>query len=444
MHYAAELGFLDVAKTLVKKCPLLLGLRTAKQVEPEKIRRLLPAELALVADNDEMAAYLIRMMWHERLFSWKADDVRKPQPSFFNLHSIIENPKMKKTVVALLDQMVIPHWTYLPQRKDTYDTDEEEEGIEGAWSTITDDPLSYHFYYHILDGDEGGRPPKITESVEDKQIDNKYFSLKDKSCLLLIAKSKHMEALQHPVVRMLIKTKWNSYGFVFLCLQAAFYVIFLLFLSYSLIHGSTRTDPTQYRGVTDFLCGICEVVTLAMAVFYICEEFNQMRVDGSSYFTDWMTLFDWLGLLLILCIMPLRYTHSKLQWMVASLAFLFNFLRIFEFSCVTRTTGLYTKTLAKIILYDVTKSMTVFVVIFLSFCGAIALSLRYSTENHHFRNLEDVFISGFRALTEQQPMVVEDYSAFNWLSILLMMAYMGTVTVILLNILIAQMSTTYT
>ena len=29
MHYAAELGFLDVAKTLVKKCPLFLGLRTA-------------------------------------------------------------------------------------------------------------------------------------------------------------------------------------------------------------------------------------------------------------------------------------------------------------------------------------------------------------------------------------------------------------------------------
>ncbi|XP_066015304.1 transient receptor potential cation channel subfamily V member 4-like [Pocillopora verrucosa] len=184
---------------------------------------------------------------------------------------------------------------------------------------------------------------------------------------------------------MLIKTKWNSYGFVFLCLQAAFYVIFLLFLSYSLIHGSTRTDPTQYRGVTDFLRGFSEVVTLAMAVFYICEEFNQMRVDGSTYFTDWMTLFDWLGLLLILCIIPLRYTHSKLQWRVASLAFLFNFLRIFKFSCVTRTTGLYTKTLAKIILHDVTKSMTVFVVIFLSFCGAKALSLRYSTEDHHFR-----------------------------------------------------------
>ena len=79
----------------------------------------------------------------------------------------------QKTIVALLDRMVIPHWPHLPQRKDIYDTDEEEEGIEGAWSTITDDPLSYHFYYHILDGDKGGRPPKIIDSRGEKQIDNK-------------------------------------------------------------------------------------------------------------------------------------------------------------------------------------------------------------------------------------------------------------------------------
>ena len=50
-----------------------------------------------------------------------------------------------------------------------------------------------------------------------------------------------------------------------------------------------------------------------------------------------------------------------------------------------RTTGLYTKTLAKIILHDVTRSMAVFVVVFLSFCGALSLSLRYSSENQHFR-----------------------------------------------------------
>ena len=61
--------------------------------------------------------------------------------------------------------------------------------------------------------------------------------------------------------------------------------------------------------------------------------FNRER---HSYFKEWMNLFDWLGLVLILCIIPLRYTDNRAQWKVASLAFLFNFLRIFKFSCATR------------------------------------------------------------------------------------------------------------
>ena len=66
MHYAAELDFLDVTKTLVKKCPGLLVMRTNTQLEPKKIRPLLPVELALTMENDDVAAYLIRVMRHER------------------------------------------------------------------------------------------------------------------------------------------------------------------------------------------------------------------------------------------------------------------------------------------------------------------------------------------------------------------------------------------
>jgi len=446
MHYAAELGFLHVTETLVKKCPGLLSMKTKALFKPEKKRRLLPVELALTMENDDTAAYLIRMMRHERvqrLFSWRTRDLSSPQPSFFSFKSIIENSKMKKSVVAILDQMVNPHWSHLPKRKENYDNQEEEEGIEGAWSTIPDDPFDCHFYYHILDGDEAGRPPKVMASEGNNLTDNKYFNQHDKSCLHLIAKSNNKEALQHPVVRMLIKIKWQSYGHWFLSLQVGCYVIFLLLLSYSLMYGSTRLDPTLYKGIADSLRGFCEILTLVMVVFYICEEINEMRKERHSYFKEWMNLFDCLGLLLILCIIPLRYSDSKAQWMVASLAFLFNFLRIFKFSCVTRTTGLYTKTLAKIIRQDVTRFMMVFAVVFLSFCGSLFLSLRSSKQSQQFGGFEDVLLSGFRALSEQQP-IAEDYSSFNWLSILLMLAYMGTVIVILLNILIAQMSTTYT
>ena len=65
LHYAAEFGFLHVTKTLVKKCPLLLGLKTVEQLEPEQ-RAMLPVESAILAMNDEVAAYLIRIMWHDR------------------------------------------------------------------------------------------------------------------------------------------------------------------------------------------------------------------------------------------------------------------------------------------------------------------------------------------------------------------------------------------
>ena len=66
MHYAAELDFLHVTETLVKKCPRLLVLKTKVQLKPEKKRGLLPVELALTMENDDVAAYLIRTMWHER------------------------------------------------------------------------------------------------------------------------------------------------------------------------------------------------------------------------------------------------------------------------------------------------------------------------------------------------------------------------------------------
>lgn len=102
----------------------------------------------------------------------------------------------QKTTLALLDQMVNPHWPHLPKRKKSYKNELEKEGIEGAWRTITDDPVDYHFYYHILDGDEGGRSPKLTTLDGEKQTNNKHFNWRDRSCLHLIAKSKNKVKLQ--------------------------------------------------------------------------------------------------------------------------------------------------------------------------------------------------------------------------------------------------------
>lgn len=66
LHYAAEHGFLHVTKTLIRKCPPLLSMTTEDQRKPVKKRAMLPVELAMVSENDDVAAYLVRVMWHGR------------------------------------------------------------------------------------------------------------------------------------------------------------------------------------------------------------------------------------------------------------------------------------------------------------------------------------------------------------------------------------------
>ena len=66
LHYTAELGFLHVTKTLVRKCPKLLAVKTEGQRKPVEKRTMLPVESAIEAEKDDVAAFLIRVMWHER------------------------------------------------------------------------------------------------------------------------------------------------------------------------------------------------------------------------------------------------------------------------------------------------------------------------------------------------------------------------------------------
>ena len=99
----------------------------------------------------------------------------------------------------MLDQMVNPQWPHLPKRKERYDNEKEKDGIEGVWNTISDNPLNYHFCYHILDGDEGGRPPKLVTSG-GQQTDNQYFNWRDKSCLHMIAKSNNKVRLSQNII----------------------------------------------------------------------------------------------------------------------------------------------------------------------------------------------------------------------------------------------------
>ena len=101
----------------------------------------------------------------------------------------------KKTVLAVLDKLINPHWPYLPQSKED---DENQSEIERALSSVPDDPMNYDFFYHILEADDNGRQPKIevaTEvdehgaAIKTQMVPNGKFNHKSMSCLRCIAES---------------------------------------------------------------------------------------------------------------------------------------------------------------------------------------------------------------------------------------------------------------
>ena len=104
-------------------------------------------------------------------------------------------------MVAVLDCMVNPHWPYLPEHKKIYSSPQEEEDIERAWGSVPDDPLSYHFQYHILDGDDHGRLPTVTDPNTGEEVPNDHFNWTCKSALRAIAQSDNKVTREIFVVR---------------------------------------------------------------------------------------------------------------------------------------------------------------------------------------------------------------------------------------------------
>lgn len=53
--------------------------------------------------------------------------------------------------------------------------------------------------------------------------------------------------------------------------------MFLLLLSFTLLYGSTKEDPTQYKGNGDGLRMVCEIFVVLCIVAYIADEISEIE-----------------------------------------------------------------------------------------------------------------------------------------------------------------------
>lgn len=423
LHLAAERNLLHVCENILRNHPGLVYVTTLDDEYP--------LDFALNNLHDDVAALLVQSMENGRVRELFEDSGL--EEARFKFKNYIKHGNMKKTVLAILDCLMNPDWPFIPVNT------EEDESEEAAAASIPNMPIRYHFYYRLLDGDDEGRPAK--EENGDINSEFKYLST---SCLQLIANSCSKEdAIRHPVVRLLVRRKWDAYGHGYMKGLFLQYVIFLALMSLAFFLHTKTNSPLTYESKTDHFRMFCEVMTLVFTFVYFLSECSQVIKERLSYFKDPFNYFDIIGMVLLIALVPLRLTEStKAEWAVSAAAFLINFLRIFKYFPAFRTLGLYTKTFAKIIYYDISKFALIFFVVMFAFTGSVYMALKASNGLSQVGGFWTVLLQEVRALAEAQGFA-DDYASFNTFVIIFLMVNMFCIMVVLMNILIGQISYRY-
>ena len=126
--------------------------------------------------------------------------------------------------------------------------------------------------------------------------------------------------------------------------QFAFYLLYTAIMTLALVLAARKPDPLDYSEAVDVLRGICEAVMFLFVTYNVCREGYQLKkyMMSSSfknklhYFTDFFNYLDGGAIMFTFLIVPFRITSLPTQWIFASLGYLCQTLRGFEFAAVFR------------------------------------------------------------------------------------------------------------
>ncbi|XP_065194113.1 uncharacterized protein LOC135825304 [Sycon ciliatum] len=414
LHIAAEKNYVYVARTLMDN-------EAAIDAASEKGE--LPVIIALQAGHDEMASVILRRMNKKRVR--ELFDAQKDGNSF-RFQNLVSSGDMPLTCRAILDACVQP----------------------------TDEPDEYRFHYRILESDANGYSPN-----------DAGFNVNGKTAFHRVLECRDKEMQRHNVVRMLIYNKWVEYGERMAILNLSLYLLFMLCVTFSLISAGRQADPRIYDSAEDYARGVLEVISLIGVMFNLYDEIKELHREKLAYLTDGYNYLQVTSMLLLVAIIPLRWTNQDAQWHVACFAYIFLCLRILMLISVTRMVGIYLQILTRILYKDISRFVIIFGIFLLTYSGSLFLALRAepivernstsdpkeTTElslGHFTSNYGFILLSGLRTMIQQETNVDyinddEPSESFSWLGIVINMLFLFFVLVVLLNILIAQLSDTY-
>ncbi|XP_015754710.1 PREDICTED: uncharacterized protein LOC107334291 [Acropora digitifera] len=401
LHLAAKNNYVALAEFLVTSYP---GMLLATNCQGE-----LPVETAIAHGQDDVGAFLIRRMDHRRAARlFKANQQRK---AVISLMKITEKFTLQKTILAVLDCLISPRWPHPPCLP--------SDSVPClSWQSFQDTPTHFYVTYDILESDVNGRCP-----------DDPQYEFTPKSCYYNLAKhcqqTLNKDILNHPVIQMLTLRKWEKYALFW----------------FSASQDILKSNST---------CLYLNTCKFHISILVTQNIFNHR--EPHEYMLDIFNYLDLSGYSLILATFILRYFKEDLQWIFGSLAILVNFIGIFKYSIGLRETGLYIKCLATVIYKDIPRFLIVFGIILVTFSFSFILAIKGHQSKLRFSLLRNdincttdiacVMVAGVMTWLEGSA-VVNNVKSVGMLGAFLIIIFMMAVSIILLNILIAQLSLTY-
>ena len=97
-----------------------------------------------------------------------------------------------------------------------------------------------------------------------------------------------------------------------------------------------------------------------------------------SYFSDLYNFLDISAIVLVVIVFVLRLSGTRVQWIFASIMYIINTFRLFKYIRIIPALGAYSVIIFRIFLIDMPKFLAVFIIIFFAFYGGALLAIRFS------------------------------------------------------------------
>ncbi|TMW56885.1 hypothetical protein Poli38472_002810 [Pythium oligandrum] len=268
----------------------------------------------------------------------------------------------------------------------------------------------------------------------------------DETALALVVKCANArDILSHRVLKYVMRVKWRSFARAKFRREFAAYVVLLS----SYFIPTIWADPNwiQLTSTFDYWVASFRGISWICSLYLLVRvEWNEFRGDSArSYFSsfwNWLNIITYIATMLSI---PVEFNESLAEQRNSILALITVSLwvNLLQFLQVSTESGLLIAMMSHMV-KDVYRFVLLYTVFIFGYSGAFYILLRGSTGFDNFTNsFITVFLMLFGAIDYS---VFSDKSIHGWrwhMGNFLLMSHLVGVVIVLLNILIAMMATTY-